>query len=117
MRTDLKLEQMARRPTWLRLIAMMCVLLISVAGTVEVCHSHADVSAATKNSQHNAPAPDHCPLSVAMHSAAPASAHADPEPVLQIQKVLFKAVELRRLQQWNLELFSRPPPSVVSLQA
>ena len=95
----------------------MCVLLISVAGTVEVCHSHNDVSAATKNSQHNAPAPDHCPLSVAMHSASPASTHADPEPVLQIQKVLFKAVELKRLHQWNLELFSRPPPSVVSLQA
>jgi hypothetical protein len=117
MRTDFKLELKAgRRPNWLRLIALMCVILIGVAGTAEVCHSHADVSTTSKNSQHNAPGPDHCPLSVAMHSAAPASAHTGAEPVLQIQKVLLDAVEIKRLQQWSLELFSRPPP-VASLNA
>ena len=113
MRTDFRLEQKAeRRATWLRLIAMMCVLLISVAGTVEVCHSHTDISASTKNSQKNAPGRTES-LSAERGDAlrvARASAHADPEPeLLQIQKVLFKAVELeKRLQQWNLELFSRP---------
>ncbi len=100
-----------------RLIAVMCALVICLASTAQACHSHADLSSGTsKNSQQNAPAPDHCPLCVAMHSALPATLNAASEPVLEIQRVTFKAVELERLQRWSFELFSRPPP-VVSSQA
>lgn len=103
-----------QRPAWLRLIAMMCVLVTCIASTVQVCHTHAEVTSSTKDSPQNAPGPDHCPLCVAMHSALPATANTAPEPVLQIQMVLFKAVELERLQRWSYELFSRPPPVVPS---
>ena len=59
--------------------------------------------------------PDHCPLCVAMHSALPATANEAPEPLLQVQAVLFHAVELQRLQRWSFDLFSRPPPAVPSV--
>lgn len=103
-----------QQPFWLRLMALMSLMLICVASTAQVCHSHGDV-APTKNSQPNAPAPDHCPLCVAMHSALPSGAKTAPEPVLQVQMVLFKAVALQSLQRWSFDLFSRPPPVVLSI--
>jgi hypothetical protein len=102
-----------RRPIWLQLIAILSVFVICIASTTQVCHVHGEASAATRDSQdshQNTPGPDHCPLCVAMHSALPATANTAPEPVLQIQMVLFKAVELERLQRWSFDLFSRPPP-------
>ncbi len=105
----------APKPTWLRLIGMLCLLLICVASTAEVCHTHSETTSTSKDSRQNVPGPDHCPLCVAMHSALPATANTVPEPVLQVQMVLFKAVELQRLQRWSFELFSRPPPVVSSL--
>ncbi len=103
-----------QRPTWLRLVAILSVLVICIASTAQVCHVHADISSATKDSHPTAPGPDHCPLCVAMHSALPATANTAREPVLQIQIVLFKAVELERLQRWSFDLFSRPPPVMPS---
>ncbi len=97
---------------WLRLLAMMCVLLICIASTAEVCHSHPDISAATKNSQQNAPAPDHCPLCVAMHTALPAAAHTAPDPVLQVQAVAPRTMAVQLALRWNYELFSRLPPAL-----
>jgi hypothetical protein len=101
-----------RKPIWLRLIAMLCVLLISIASTAEVCHSHPDLSSASKNSQRNAPAPDHCPLCVAMHTALPATAQTSPDPVLQVQMIVPRTVALQRALRWSYELFSRPPPAM-----
>ena len=123
---------------WLRTLAMVCLLVLSVASTVQVCHVHAELPVA-QSELHGATnpgthqdsdpdtnpggsrdsrqtVPDHCPLCVAMHSALPATAHTSPEPVLQVQAVLLAAVQVQRAQRWNFELFSRPPP-VVSFQA
>src|SRR5882757_8631019 len=118
MLRDFQFEQDARQwPQWLRLVAMLCVLVICIASTAQVCHTHPEIaSTSSKNSPQNAPGPDHCPLCVAMHTALPATLNTASEPVLEIQRVLFKAVELARLQRWSSELFSRPPP-VVSSQA
>jgi hypothetical protein len=96
---------------------MVCLLLVCVVGTAEVCHVHGEFAPIGKDSRDSRQSlPDHCPLCVAMHSALPATAHTAPEPVLQVQAVLLKAIEVQRAQRWHYELFSRPPP-VVSLQA
>jgi hypothetical protein len=105
----------AQRPVWLRLVGVLCLLLICIASTAQVCHTHLDTASMTKSSGQNVPAPDHCPLCVAMHSALPATANSAPEPLLQIQAVLFKAAESNRLHSLSFDLFSRPPPAVSSL--
>jgi hypothetical protein len=123
-----------QRPMWLRTLAMVCLVVLSVASTVQVCHVHAEQPVAQSemhgatnsgSNQDSSPGdprdsrqtvPDHCPLCVAMHSALPATAHTAPEPVRQVQAVLLTTVQLQRVQRWSFDLFSRPPP-VVSFQA
>jgi hypothetical protein len=100
-----------QRPTWLRLLAILCVLVVCMMSTVLACHTHADFSALKQNSQHNNPATDdHCPLCVAMHSALPVSLHVTPEPMLQIQSLDSVAADARRVFRWQFEMASRPPP-------
>ena len=105
-----------QRPAWLRVLALLCLMLLSVASTEQACHIHAEIAAKSSGSQDSRDSrqtvPDHCPLCVAMHSALPATAHTAPEPVLQIQAVLLQAVQTQRNQRWSYELFSRPPPAV-----
>ena len=115
MRNEFQPGRSAERPVWLRLIGVFCVLLICIASTAQVCHTHLETAAMTKGSGQNVPGPDHCPLCVAMHSALPATANSAPEPLLQVHAVLFKAVETHRLQRLSFDLFSRPPPVVSSL--
>ena len=115
MRNELQPGRSAQRPTWLRLIGVLCLLLICIASTAQVCHTHLESAAMTKGSGQNVPSPDHCPLCVAMHSALPATANSAPEPLLQVQAVLFKAAESNRLQRLSFDLFSRPPPAASSL--
>lgn len=102
-----------QRPTWLRLIAILCVLVVSIMSTVLACHTHAEFSALKQNSQqHNGPTPDdHCPLCVAMHSALPVSLHVTPEPMLQIQALDSVAADAQRTFRWRFEMASRPPPA------
>jgi hypothetical protein len=105
---------------WLRLMALMCILLIGIASTAEVCHTHPGVVTASKNSSQNAPGqnvpgPDHCPLCVAMHTAMPTTASASFEPVLQAQAVAVKLAAEEWALQWSYELFSRPPPALLSV--
>ena len=109
-----QLQSGPQRRMWLRVLAMVCLLLVCVASTVQVCHVHGELSPASSDSRQTVP--DHCPLCVAMHSALPATAYTDPEPVLQVQALLPTTVSFERVQRWRYELFSRPPP-VVSFQA
>lgn len=96
------------------MLALLCLLLLSVASTVQVCHVHGELAGSGSQDSRDSrqTVPDHCPLCVAMHSALPATAHTSPEPVLQVQTVLLQAVQVERVQRWNYELFSRPPPAV-----
>lgn len=111
MQALLQRGQTTQRPTWLRLIALLCVLMVCVMSTVQVAHNHSESSALKQNSNHNGPAPDdHCPLCVAMHSALPVSMHA-PEPILQIQALDTVAADAERIFRWRFEMASRPPPA------
>jgi hypothetical protein len=104
-------DSQQRRPLWLRLLAVLCVVVVCMMSTVLACHTHADFSALKQNSQHHSPATDdHCPLCVAMHSALPVSLHVTPEPMLQIQSLNSVAADARRIFRWRFEMASRPPP-------
>jgi hypothetical protein len=109
-----------QRPTWLRFVAMVCVLMLYVASTAQVCHMHGQPgkdSQSSRDSRDSKQAvPDNCPLCVAMHSALPAAGHSAPEPLQQVQVALLRAVQMQQMQRWSYEWFSRPPP-VLSSQA
>ena len=101
-----------QRPMWLRLIAIVCVLVVCAMSTAQVCHTHAEFSLLKQNSRNNGPAPDdHCPLCVAMHSALPVALHVAPEPMLQIQALDSVAADAERIFRWRFEMASRPPPA------
>ena len=100
-----------QRPTWLRLLAILCVVVVCIMSTVLACHTHAEFSLKQNPQQHRSPATDdHCPLCVAMHSALPVSLHVTPEPMLQIQALDSAAADARRIFRWRFEMASRPPP-------
>ena len=99
------------QPIWMRLLAMLCLVLVCVASTAQVCHSHSDLAPLQKDSRQNSSTPDHCPLCVAMHSAMPAEEHQAPEPVLQVQPISSATAPMQRVGQWSFDLLSRPPPA------
>lgn len=96
---------------WLRVLALFCVLVVTIMSTAQVSHTHAEFSA-LKNTNHNSPSPDdHCPLCVAMHSALAVPQHFAPEPTLSVQRLDSVAAEATRLFRWRFEMASRPPPA------
>lgn len=106
---------------WLRMLAIFCLVLVCFATTAQVCHVHGQLASIWKTSDSDSDSkdsrqtvPDHCSLCAAMHSALPAASHVAPDPVLQVQAILLKTVEARRVQLWHYELFSRPPPVMLS---
>jgi hypothetical protein len=102
-----------QRPMWLRVLALVCVLVVTIMSTAQVAHTHAEFSALKQqNSNHNSPAPDdHCPLCVAMHSALAAPQQFAPEPTLSMQRLDSVASEAERIFRWRFEMASRPPPA------
>ncbi|MBS1798274.1 MAG: hypothetical protein JSS95_00465 [Acidobacteria bacterium] len=98
------------RPMWLRVLAVVCVLVVTLMSTAQVSHAHTDFSVTKQNSNHNNPTTDHCPLCVAMHSALAISQQYAPEPTLSIQRLDSVAAEAARIFHWRFEMASRPPP-------
>lgn len=100
------------RPLWLRVLALVCLLVVTIMSTAQVSHRHAEFSALKQQNSHSTPAPDdHCPLCVAMHSALAAPQYFAPEPILQIQRLDSVAAEAARLFRWRFQMASRPPPA------
>lgn len=98
-----------RGQRWLRLLALVCVLLLGGASTAQVCHSHEDASALRKGSSQNVPA-DHCPLCLAMHTAMPAVERTAPLPVVEVWQAPGEEQTTERARELDFSLFSRPPP-------
>jgi hypothetical protein len=112
MQTFFQLGLREHRPTWLRVLAVLCLLVVTVMSTAQVSHTHAEFSALKQQNSHNTPAPDdHCPLCVAMHSALAAPQHFAPEPTLEMQRLDSVAAEAERIFRWRFEMASRPPPA------
>lgn len=98
------------RPAWLRLLALLCLLLIMVMSTVQVCHVHTFAGARQGSQQGDPGSEDHCPLCVAMHSALPTDIQVAPEPMLMVRALESVAADAERIFRWRFEMASRPPP-------
>jgi hypothetical protein len=107
---------------WLRMFALACVLLVSVASSVQAVHIHgkwlpdtAAKAAAPADASQLPGGEEHCPLCIAMHSALPVSASAGPVQTALVQLHQVQAVDHAPDAAWHFALFSRPPPSVETL--
>lgn len=108
------------RPLWLRVAALFCVLLVSVAGVAQAAHLHgkwlpdSSAQAAAHSAQSAAAGEEGCPLCVAMHSALPMAALGALVVALLLAINLLLASTQRPRAPWNFAAFSRPPPFVLS---
>lgn len=100
---------------WLRLIALLCIVMVTFMSAAQSCHTHAEASSLRQGSQHNQRQPvpeDHCLVCVAMHTAIPAAAQ-----VLQETSVATaQYVPLPRSAEGHgtirtFDLQTRPPPA------
>ena len=115
MQTILQRGRTHQRPTWLRLMVLLCVLMVCVMGTVQVAHSHESSTLLKQGPGHNGPATgDHCPLCVVMLSDLPISMDT-PEPILEIHVLDTVAADAERIFRWRFEMASRPPPADTDL--
>jgi hypothetical protein len=112
VRTIYQLGVQGRRPWWLQVLALVCVVAVCLMSTAQISHTHAEFSALKQAPHHNGPSPDdHCPLCVAMHSALAAPDHYAPEPTIAMERLDSVAAEAIRVFRWRFEMASRPPPA------
>ncbi len=99
------------RPVWLRLLAALCLMLVVVLSTAQVCHTHTQTAVKQRSSQNDSSPEDHCPLCVAMHSALPTDIHVAPEVLTSVGTLDSVAADAERMFRWRFEMASRPPPA------
>jgi hypothetical protein len=101
---------------WMRMIAALCILMITFMSAAQACHTHAEQSSLRQSSHHNqAPQEGHCPVCMAMHSALPATLHLAPAPTLKIEPLNAVASDTSRSFNWRFEMASRGPPATDSV--
>jgi hypothetical protein len=79
---------------------LLCLALLALLAMIQVAHLHPFDSDA-----------DHCPLCIAMHSAAPVAAMAVAVVLVKVGSPtpFFKVRPL--IRHWHPKLFTRPPPA------
>jgi hypothetical protein len=122
----------AAKPLWLRLFALLCIGLIGLGSTAQVCHAHTDAFEASLLDVHvagpayasvdaaktpvNRPDSDsgsavNCPLCVAMHSALPVADALPQVAMVTLARMTREADGIDRVFSWRFEMASRPPPA------
>lgn len=87
------------RPGALSAAAVVCLILLTLLAVVQVAHVHpVDTDA------------DHCPLCIAMHSAAPVAATAAVVVLVAFERTAPVRETLTISRYWHPQLFTRPPP-------
>ncbi|MEO6912380.1 MAG: DUF2946 family protein [Edaphobacter sp.] len=117
MQSYLQRGRNSKQPVlWLRLIAALCILMVTFMSAAQSCHTHAEASSLRQSTQHNQPVPeDHCPVCMAMHSAMPAPLHLAPVPMLEVEFVSPLPSDTLRIFRWRFEMASRGPPVVQNI--
>jgi hypothetical protein len=88
------------KPGALSLVTVVCLILLTLLAVVQVAHVHpVDTDA------------DHCPLCIAMHSAAPVAVAASIVILVQVERAAPVYETLTISRYWHPQLFTRPPPS------
>lgn len=90
-------DRFARRRAYV--VVLVCVALLALLTFVQVAHVHSvDTDA------------DHCPLCIALHTAAPVAAAVAVIVLVQLES-LSPVLEIRSVRTtWHRQLFIRPPP-------
>jgi hypothetical protein len=107
------------QPIWLRVAALLCALLVGLAGIAQAAHIHGQwlPNSGTQVAVHATPSPmgdeDACPLCVAMHSALPVAGFAAILVALLLECNLLLASTHKPCTLWYFAAFSRPPPSAI----
>jgi hypothetical protein len=110
-------------PKWIRVLALLCLLLVAGASTAQAAHIHgqwlphaaAHVSEPATAAQ-LAGGEERCALCMAMHAALPVSLRMEPVYVELIARVPVETDDRVVAASWHFAMFSRPPPAVESLQ-
>lgn len=98
--TQFRSDRRSRPGTFLA-VALVCLALLALLTVVQIAHVHAVASNA-----------DHCPLCMAMHTAAPVAASAAAIILVQFSVAAAVLEEREVARPWHLQLFIRPPPAV-----
>jgi hypothetical protein len=87
------------KPGALPVATLVCLVLLTFLAVVQVAHVHPLETDA-----------DHCPLCIAMHTAAPVAVTAAEVVLVQVESPapIFEAHTVTR--PWHPTLFTRPPP-------
>ncbi|MGA2561075.1 MAG: hypothetical protein ABSF17_15490 [Terracidiphilus sp.] len=83
----------------LPLMTIVCLLLLALLTVVQVAHVHSVETAA-----------DHCPLCIAMHSAAPVAVTAAVVILVPMERPAPELSAPNITRHWHPQLFTRPPP-------
>jgi hypothetical protein len=97
-------------PQWVRLLAMVCLLLVGGASTAQAAHIHGQWLPQTQGGE------EHCGLCMAMHAALPVAMRVEPVRLALVARVAIEADERAAASSWHFAMFSRPPPAVDFLQ-
>jgi hypothetical protein len=111
------------QPQWVRVLALLFVLLVGAMGTAQAVHIHGQWL--PQNAAHvsnladasDGQGEEHCPLCVAMHSALPVTTQVVPVPALEVGNALTARIRIAPQKLWSFAMFSRPPPVAVSTLA
>ena len=102
---------------WMRVLAVVCVLFVGFAGSVEVVHIHGqwlphqDVQVGAPADASQLPGgEEHCPLCAAMHSTLPVAIRLEPVRLVLVECKLVQVVDRTPETVWHFAMFSRPPP-------
>jgi hypothetical protein len=96
--TDFHRGRRAKRSA-LPVASLVCLVLLALLTVVQVAHIHPVDSDA-----------DHCPLCIAMHTAAPVAVVAPAVVLIQIETAAPVFEPLIVTRYWHSKLFTRPPP-------
>jgi hypothetical protein len=78
---------------------LVCLLLLVLLAVAQVAHVHpVDTDA------------DHCPLCIAMHSAAPVAVAPAVVVLVEVERAAPVYEPLSITRHWHPQLFTRPPP-------
>ena len=81
------------------LATVVCLVLLMLLAVVQVVHVHpVDTDA------------DHCPLCIAMHSAAPVAVAAAVVVLVEFERAAPEYRTHTVIRHWHPQLFTRPPP-------
>lgn len=109
------------QPLWLRVVGVLCLALVTLAGVAQAAHVHGDwlphhaAQAGAQLPQASAVGEESCPLCVAMHSALPvASFSAVSLGLILAGSISFNSGRTPEVP-WHFAGFSRPPPPRIRL--